>query len=169
MVEFVTAQIMGAIAAVFSIIANQMKNKNKYILFYIISDIFFITNMVLLKAYSGANNTFILMILGIITLKNEDKKISKKIIILFAIILLITNIYTYNGIISLLPAIASYIYLVILLSEDMRNIRIYTMLSKLLWSFYDIIIKAYTTLILDLIGFVSSRKYYTNKKKYDTI
>ena len=120
------------------------------------ADIFFIVNMVLLKAYSGANNTFILIMLSIITLKNKDKKISKKVIIIFAFILFITSIFTYDGIISLLPTIASYIYLVILSSENMENIRLYTMLLKLLWSCYDIIIAAYTTLVLDLFGLGSS-------------
>ena len=72
--EFIIAQILGAIGAVFGIIATQMKNKKKYILFFTMADIFFIVNMVLLKAYSGANNTFILIMLSIITLKNKDKK-----------------------------------------------------------------------------------------------
>ena len=55
-----------------------------------------------------------------------------------------------------MPTIASYIYLVILSSENMENIRLYTMLLKLLWSCYDIIIAAYTTLVLDLFGLGSS-------------
>ncbi len=121
--NFIIAQIIGIFGSASSIIAAQMKEKKKYLLFYALSYALFIVNMLLLKAYSGAINCFILMILTLIASKFENKKMPIGLLIIFSIIILIGNIITYSNIYSLLPAIASYIYLFILVSKKMPQIR----------------------------------------------
>lgn len=154
--EFVLAQIFGMIGATLTIIATQMKNKKKYLLSYIVSYVFFITSMIFLKAYSGAINSFILMILTIISTKFENRKFPIWLIFIFIIIILIGNVITYNNIFSLLPAMASYVYLTILLSKNMKNIRISNVGLRLLWMMYDFIVKAYTTFAVDIISVISA-------------
>lgn len=61
-----------------------------------------------------------------------------------------------DNIFSLLPAIASYIYLFILLSKNMKLVRKSTVALRLLWAVYDFIVKAYTTFVLDIFSFISS-------------
>ena len=154
--SFIIAQIIGIIGAGLAIIATQMKSKNKYLLFYALSYAFFIVNMILLKAYAGALNCFILMILTIISTKYEKKKFPNWLLIVFIVVILIGNIITYNNIFSLLPAIASYIYLFILLSKNMKAVRKSTVCLRLLWAIYDFIVKAYTTFALDIFSVISS-------------
>jgi len=154
--DFIIAQIIGIIGAGLAMVAAQMKSKKKYLLFYAMSYGFFIVNMVLLKAYAGAINCLILMILTIISSRYENKKFPMWLLIVFAIIILIGNIITYNNVFSLLPAVASYIYLIILLSKNMKNVRISTVILRLLWAIYDFIVKAYTTFALDIFSFISS-------------
>lgn len=112
--------------------------------------------MILLKAYAGAINCVILTILTIIATKYEKKKFPVWLALIFGIIVLVGNIITYNNIFSLLPAIASYIYLFILLCKNMKVVRKSTVVLRLLWAIYDFIVKAYTTFALDVFSFISS-------------
>lgn len=96
------------------------------------------------------------MILTIISTKYEKKKFPNWLLIVFIVVILIGNIITYNNIFSLLPAIASYIYLFILLSKNMKAVRKSTVCLRLLWAIYDFIVKAYTTFALDIFSVISS-------------
>ena len=154
--EFIIAQIIGVIGAGLAMVAAQMKDKKKYLLFYAISYAFFVINMILLKAYAGAINCVILTILTIISTKFENKKFPTWLLTFFAIVILIGNIITYNNVFSLLPAIASYIYLFILITKNMKLVRKSTVALRLLWAIYDFIVKAYTTFALDIFSFISS-------------
>ena len=154
--EFIIAQIIGIIGAGLAMIAAQMKEKNKYLLFYAMSYGFFVINMILLKAYSGAINCVILTILTLISTRFEEKKFPTGLAIIFGIVILIGNVITYKDVFSLLPAIASYIYLFILLSKNMKMIRKSTVCLRLLWAIYDFIVKAYTTFALDIFSLISS-------------
>lgn len=154
--EFIIAQIVGVIGAGLAMIAAQMKEKKKYLIIYAISYAFFVVNMILLKAYAGAINCVILTILTIIATKYEEKKFPVWLASIFGIIVLVGNIITYNNIFSLLPAIASYIYLFILLCKNMKVVRKSTVVLRLLWAIYDFIVKAYTTFALDVFSFISS-------------
>ncbi len=150
------AQIIGIIAAGLAMLAAQMKEKKKYLIFYAMSYVFFVINMILLKAYAGALNCAILAILTLISTKFENKKFPILLAVFFGIIILVGNIITYNNIFSFLPAIASYIYLFILLSKNMKIIRKSTVGLRLLWVIYDFVVKAYTTFVLDIISLISS-------------
>ena len=101
-------------------------------------------------------NCVILTILTIISTRYEKKQFSIWLAIIFGILILIGNIKTYNNIFSLLPAVASYIYLFILLSKNMKMVRKSTAMLRLLWTTYDFIVKAYTTFALDIFSLISS-------------
>ena len=167
--SFWIAQIIGILGSGAAIIGAQMKDKKKYLLFYALSYCFFVINMILLKAYSGAINCFILMILTLISSKFEDKKIPNWLIIIFTIAILVGNVITYKNVFSLLPAIASIIYLVILMSKSMKKIRFNTFILRTLWAIYDFIVKAYTTFGLDIFSVLSTiiaiYRYDIKKKK----
>ena len=123
---------------------------------FIISYSFFVINLILLGAYSGAINTFIALILTIISSRLNDKKFPMWLLLLFILLILIGNIITYSNVFSLLPAVASYIYLIILLLSNMKIIRRWTVLLRVLWIIYDYIVRAYTTFVIDIVSFISS-------------
>ena len=112
--------------------------------------------MVLLQAYAGAINDFILMILTLISTKYEKKKFPVYLVVIFVIVLLIGNVITYSNIYSLLPAIASLAYLIILLIKDMKKIRKLNIIVRFCWMTYDFIVKAYSTFPLDVVSFILS-------------
>lgn len=156
MVVFIIAQIFGILGPGATIIATQMKDKIKYLLAYIVAYVLIIANYILLKAYSGAINTLILLLLTIIFSVFENKKFPTWLIILFSSLILLGSIITYENFYSLLPTIVSFISFAILLTTNMKVIRKYTLLLKLLCAIYDFLVMAYTACILDSLGFISS-------------
>lgn len=153
---FVIAQILGILGPGTTIIATQMKDKKKYLLAYIAAYIIIMTYYLLLKAYPGAINTFILLALTIVFSMFENKKFPVWLIVIFSLLILFGSIITYENIYSLLPAVVSFISFIILLSKDMKKIRKYTLLIKLLCTIYDFLVMVYTACIIDFIGLIST-------------
>ena len=70
---------------------------------------------------------------------------------------IIIGIITFDGhIISLLPIIAELIYVITLWQKSVKRIRYGTLLMVILWLIYDVIVKAYPSLITDLIVMTST-------------
>lgn len=154
--NFIIAQVFGVLGSLAVMFASQMKDKRKYLMLYTFAYLFFIVNMTLLKSYAGALNNFLTMILTVISMKFEDKKFPIWIVILFGVTILFGNILTYQNIFSLLPCVASVIYLIILLSKDMRRVRGLTVGLRLMWGIYDFCVRAYSTFVFDIISFILS-------------
>lgn len=156
MVIFILAQIFGILGPGATIIATQMKDKKKYLLAYIVAYILIMTYYLLLKAYPGAINTFILLLLTLVFSIFENKKFPIWLIVFFSLLILLGSIITYENIYSLLPTIVSFISFIILLSRDMKKIRKYTLLIKLLCMIYDFLVMVYTASIIDSVGLIST-------------
>lgn len=154
--EFIIAQILGATGSGSAAIATQMKDKKKYLIFYALCYAQFIISFILLKGYSGAINSFILMILTLITNRYNDKKIPKWLIYCFLVLIFIGIYITYTNTYSLLPAIASILYLLILISSNMKKVRKYSLISRLMWIMYDFVVGAYAAFALDIVSITSS-------------
>lgn len=89
----------------------------------------------------------------IIKEKEKHKNLNKWYILLFFIIgYAIIGFISFDGkIVSLLPIIAEIIYVIALWQKDVKKIRIGTLLMVILWLIYDIFVKAYPSMITDLI------------------
>ena len=85
--------------------------------------------------------------------KEKHKNLNKWYILLFFIIgYAIIGFISFDGkIVSLLPIIAEIIYVIALWQKDVKKIRIGTLLMVILWLIYDIFVKAYPSMITDLI------------------
>ena len=85
--------------------------------------------------------------------KEKHKNLNKWYILLFFIIgYAIIGFISFDGkIVSLLPIIAEIIYVIVLWQKDVKKIRIGTLLMVILWLIYDIFVKAYPSMITDLI------------------
>ena len=98
-------------------------------------------------------NFFCIFIIYIIKKKEKHKNLNKWYILLFFIIgYAIIGFISFDGkIVSLLPIIAEIIYVIALWQKDVKKIRIGTLLMVILWLIYDIFVKAYPSMITDLI------------------
>jgi len=155
-ITFITAQIFGVLASLCLIGASKAKKKFEFLSFNIASYVLFIFNLTLLKAYSGALNSLFPMILTIMCAIKGNDKISKNMVRLFSVSVCLGGMATYTDIYSLLPTIASYIYIMTVISPNMERIRSLTIVSRILWAIYDFIFMNYLTFVFDVITLLSA-------------
>lgn len=156
--EFV-AQIIGLIASIIMIGAIQVKDKkNLYLILNISVKILYGINFALLSAYSGTITQVIGLVITVVaylyTKKNLD--IPKWLTVIFIVVTVIAGIFTYNNVYSFMAIVCGITYALIVASKNMKNIRKLNLAQALLWTIYDLIIKAYTASISSAFVFIST-------------
>lgn len=148
------AQGFGILGLLVMVISLFQKNKDRMLRYVVFNGIFFGIEYLLLGAYSGMfSNFFGIFRTYISKEKEKHKNLNKWYILLFFIIgYAIIGFISFDGkIVSLLPIIAEIIYVIALWQKDVQKIRIGTLLMVILWLIYDIFVKAYPSMITDLI------------------
>ncbi|MBR2708039.1 MAG: YgjV family protein [Bacilli bacterium] len=153
------AQCFGVLGLLVMIISLFQKNKDKMLWYVVFNGIFFGIEYLLLGAYSGMfSNFFGIFRTYVSKEKEKNEKLNKLYVLLFFIIgYTIIGFISFDGkIISVLPIIAEIIYVVTLWQKDVKKIRLGTLLMVILWLIYDIFVKAYPSMITDLIVMFST-------------
>ena len=153
------AQTFGILGLIVMIYSLFQKNKNKMLWFVVLNGLFFGCQYFLLQAYSGMFSNFFGILRTYICKEKEESKSLNKwyVLALFMIGYIIIGIITFNGhIISLLPIIAELIYVITLWQKSVKRIRYGTLLMVILWLIYDVVVKAYPSMITDLIVMTST-------------
>lgn len=148
------AQGVGILGLLVMLISLFQKNKDRMLGYVVFNGIFFGIEYLLLGAYSGMFSNFFGIFRTYISKEKEKyKNLNKWYILLFFIIgYAIIGLISFNGkIVSLLPIISEIIYVIALWQKDVKKIRIGTLLMVILWLIYDIFVKAYPSMITDLI------------------
>lgn len=153
------AQIFGLLGLAVMIYSLFQKQKNKMLWFVVLNGLFFGCQYFLLNAYSGMLSNFFGIIRTYICKEKENKKFLNKwfVVTLFIIGYIIIGIITFDGhIISLLPIIAEILYVLTLWQKSVKTIRYGTLAMVILWLIYDVVVRAYPSLITDLIVMIST-------------
>lgn len=165
------AQIIGTLVIVTNIIAMQMENKKQIIFMIVLGNFFSAISFILLNRYSGAIICLFAIAQTFINRKYEDKeqKVPNIIIGIYIIISIILGTITFKKLIDVLPIICSILFTITILQEKEKNIRIVSLINISLWLIYDILGKAYTPAISDLMMAISiitaMYRYDFNRKK----
>ena len=131
---FWLGQMMGVIALIILILSFQINNKKRLLTLQIFSSLFFALQYLFLGAISGCLMNLMTSIRNIIFRK--FKNIISLIVIIF--IMVILSIFSYNGLISLLPSIAVIIYSIALWQDNLTITRVTEVISCLLFIIYNI-------------------------------
>ncbi len=148
------AQVFGLLGLLVMVISLFQKNKDKMLGYVVFNGVFFGIEYLLLDAYSGMfSNFFGIFRTYVSKEKEKHKNLNKWYVLLFFIIgyTIIGFISFDEKIISILPIIAEIIYVITLWQKDVKKIRIGTLLMVILWLIYDTFVKAYPSMITDLI------------------
>lgn len=148
------AQGFGVLGLLVMVISLFQKNKDKMLGYVVFNGIFFGIEYLLLGAFSGMFSNFFGIFRTYVSKEKENhRNLNKWYVLLFFIIgYTIIGFISFDGnIISLLPIIAEIIYVITLWQKDVGRIRIGTLLMVILWLIYDIFVKAYPSMITDLI------------------
>lgn len=147
---FYIAQLLGIIALFFLIISFQTNKKYKLLKYQIVSSLLFAIQYLCLNAITGCLMNLMTLIRNIIYKKHKnDISIIYLFLIIFAMIVL--SIFSYNGLISLLPTLAVILYSIALWQKNLTITRLVEVVSCLLFIFYNIKVSAITGLISTII------------------
>ena len=155
---FVIAQIMGGLGAVSMILSSWQKSRKKIFLFLVFDNVFYFLQYIFLQAYAGAFTNIIGLFRTILFSKKGENKFLKTNYPLYLILLLyvLINIFTYDGISSLFPALASIIYALVLWQDEPKKIRFGSAIMLLMWFVYNLFVKAYVGALVELTLFISA-------------
>ncbi|MDO4611604.1 MAG: YgjV family protein, partial [Candidatus Saccharibacteria bacterium] len=111
-----------------------------------------------LSAFAGAFSNAIALGRTILFKKrSENEKFDNIwIYVLVMIAYTIVATLTYDGLISLLPIIAEYIYATALWQKDVKKIRYGTAVMVIFWFVYDLLVQAWPSAVCDAIVFTST-------------
>ena len=158
MPAFIFAQIFGILGAISMLISNWQKTRNKMLSFLILDSICYFMQYILLGALSGAFTNIVGLIRTLIfKYKNKYKILNNNItLILILLIYLLVGILSYDGLISMLPVVASIIYTSVLWQNNITIIRIGTFIMILACFIYNIAVKAYMGALVEGVLLISS-------------
>lgn len=163
---YLASQIVEIVALILYLVAYHFKTKKKIFITTNIACVFNIIHYLLLGAFSGCITKVIAIIRNsFVIVKEGNKKLNSIIFLLiFIIIYIISGIFTYNNIYSLLPISAALIYLIFTWYGNELQVKRIAFYCYFLWIFYNICIMSYVGIAANVIALISSGIAYYNEK-----
>ena len=152
------AQFSGVLGLAVMVRSLFKEQKKEMLFFVILNGLFFSIEYFFLGAFAGMfSNLFGIFRTMICSRKETDERVNKKVFLWgIMIIYLIIGIAGFDGWISLLPILASEIYVVSIWQSNITYIRYGTASMVVLWFIYDLIVAAYPSAVCDVIVFIST-------------
>ena len=143
------AQVFAFLSSLCLLISFWQRKRKKILFFQMLDSLFDVFQYILLGAYTAS-------LLGS-TRAYFFSKFNKKIFLyIFLLLYIISAIITFNGLITVIPLIASLIYTVVIWNKKEKYIRLYSILVFILWLTHDILVEAYVSSIVDLVIIISN-------------
>ncbi|MBR3161565.1 MAG: YgjV family protein [Bacilli bacterium] len=138
------AQIMGALALIFLICSFQNNNKKILLKFQVGSSFMYAMQYLLLGAFTGCLMNIVCMIRNYLFGKDEDIDITLRWLIVILGTMSLLTMFSYDGVISLLPFFAVFSFTISLWIGNLRIIRIVEAIATILFIIYSIFVYAIT-------------------------
>lgn len=163
---YTVAQIIGFIAFAISLIAYHRKDKKTILGNMVISNILNLIHYLLLGAFSGCITKLLAIFRDyFIILKEKYNKLSNIVyLIIFIVLYIIATIFTYNGILSILPLVAATIYIIFIWNGDKFTIKKTAFFCYFLWLVYNIFVLSIAGIISNIISITSTFIAVINSK-----
>ena len=168
---YIIAQIIGFIAFLISLIAYHKKSKKIILKNMVISNILNLIHYLLLGAFSGCITKVLAIFRDYFIIKKEKNHKLSNILYLFIFIILyiIASIFTYRGILSVLPLVAAIIYIIFIWNGDEVKIRRTAFFCFFLWLIYNIFVLSISGIVSNIISIISTLIAIINKNEKDII
>lgn len=160
----IIGNFFGIIGLIYSAVAYHKKEKKDILKLLIISNSLSLIQYMFLQAYTGCITIIISIIRNIIALKKRDKN-ENIILAIFIILYIVMGIITYNSIFSILPIIASIIYVIGIWNGNENIIRKTGLINMYLWLIYSISTFAVAGAIQNIILIISTHIAIRNNRE----
>lgn len=152
----VTAQIIGFIALICSLLSFQQKTRKRIMVFQMTASLLFSAQLFMLGAITGGCLDLISFTRSLIFSKNDKKWASSPVWFgVFVGVMIITGILTWESAWSLLPIAGTILSTVALWMKSEKRIRVISLFVGPCWMVYNIVNGAYTGALNELLAMVS--------------
>lgn len=161
-------QILGMIAWGLLTVSYWQKKKLNLIVLQLIAYILYAIHFALLDGLSGALcNIAGIIVLFLLLIKEKSNKKSYWMMLLILLLYIPIGIYSYSGLYSILPILASIIPLMFNWQKNIVVIKIGGIIGSLFWLIYALFVNSYSTIITEIIFIISTvvALFFNNKKK----
>ncbi len=155
--ENLTAQIVGMVALLINVLSYQFNERKKILTMQFFSGAFFTLHYFLLGAYAGAVTNLLSVLRALCFFYRGRYKWASHPAcpVIFVALSLISTIFTYQSLLSIVPTIAFTFNSVALWSDRPRTTRIFTIPNNSLFLIYNIANTSYSGIISDTFVLVS--------------
>jgi hypothetical protein len=155
---FWVIQVLGIFALIFYALSFQMKIKEKLLIMQVISNVFTSIQYILVMALTGAIQTILGVLRGIVFYfyKKRGLNPNKIVLIIFELAIILGEALTWNNILRCFPLIGMTANLYGQWQNDMKWLRILAIVSAILWSIYAFYTEVYTAMPTEILKIVSS-------------
>lgn len=155
--QFITSQIISAIATLLLLLSFQQKTHKKIVLMQAVSGLLFGIQYMMLGAYEGMICNYIGTVRSVAySFRGKSKLVDSLVCpILFAVIFVISGIVTYKNIFSLLPIVAMFIASFVLWMPKTQQLRALTMPTSAMWLVYNAVSHSYVAVLTEVLNLIS--------------
>lgn len=148
---------IGLFAIITWVLSIQNKNKTGILIYQLVANILYFIQYYLLNAYSACLMDFTSGIRCLFFYLEEKKhgKISNLSFLFFILLIIVIGMFTYNGIISLLPIIISLIYMYSIWQNNLNITRYLFIITAIIWIYYNMSVGAYINIIGNIFEILS--------------
>ncbi len=154
----ILANIIGILAVVLFVLSYQQKTRRYIVITNILSRVFYVTQYMLLFAFSGAAMDLTGLLVSLLAHKKDKNFISKHIklwVVASLLFIVAVGLLFYKDIFSILPIIAVIFEVGALWLTKEKHIRIVSLLSTPFWLVYNILCGAYGSAVGSVLAMVS--------------
>lgn len=165
---FYLAQLFGIVGLIILILSFQKNSKEKLLKYQVFSSLFFSIQYFCLNAISGCLMNVMSLVRNIIFKRFKDR-VPIIYLIIVLVVMIILSIFSYNGVISLLPTIGVILYSIAIWQDNLTITRIAEIIGCILFIIYNIKVVAISGLITTIIEMLSAIVgiYRFDIKKYN--
>ena len=164
---YIASQIFGTCGFIISLIAYHRKTKKKILRNMVLSNILNLIHYLLLGAYSGCITKLLAIFRDcfIIFKKNCNNFLNYFYLIFFIILYIIASIFTFNGILSILPLLAALIYTIFIWNGNELRLKKIAFICYFIWLIYNIFVMSISGIVSNVISIVSTLIAIKNEKR----
>lgn len=174
--EFILAQIFGAISLILICIGYFLKKKSQFLIIQIVANIFYAGAFVVVGAFVGAGLTMISTLRCVYIYVAEKKEFKYKLHLLpiFVVTYIVTTIIFWQSPYDLMPLLTSTMFTIGFAFKDLQKMRYFLLMPNIILVVYNVLVSTYTSALLDALEVVIIivaiiRYHYMSKKSTTTI
>ena len=140
------------------VISVQHKEKKHILLTQAFATMCYFITYLIVGAYSGCAVELIEQTKDFVfySYENKNKKIPLILLIVFASLLVLVSIVTFNGLYSLIPLLINLAYFISSYFKNPKHIRVVMLICGFIWAYYNFKVGAYVIIIGNILEIISA-------------